>query len=53
MKLPQRFDTFLSCISAMADYPLTAPAVSPLTIWRWKKRTRMKSGTVADTTAVL
>ncbi|MND06455.1 hypothetical protein D3C83_278340 [compost metagenome] len=25
--------------------------MSPLTIWRWKKRTRRNSGTVAETTA--
>jgi hypothetical protein len=31
--------------------PFTAPAVSPLTIWRWKNRTSTNSGAVADTTA--
>ena len=34
-------------------YPFTAPAVRPDTIWRWKNMTRMKSGTVAETTGQL
>ena len=32
-------------------YPLTAPAVRPLTICRWKNITSTNSGAVADTTA--
>lgn len=35
----------------VAHYPFTAPAVRPLTIWRWKTMTRIKSGAVIDTAA--
>ena len=34
-------------------YPLTAPAVRPLTIWRWKTMTRRKSGAVIETAAAI
>ena len=32
-------------------YPLTAPAVRPLTSWRWNTMISTNSGAVADTTA--
>src|SRR3954453_11127558 len=38
-------------IWAIADYPLTAPAVSPATIRRWKNRTMMMMGIVTTIAA--
>src|SRR3954462_15401476 len=38
-------------IWAIADYPLTAPAVRPATIRRWKNRTMMMMGTVTTIAA--
>ncbi len=38
-------------LSVGRGQPLTAPAVSPLTICRWKNRISTKSGAVAETTA--
>src|SRR3954451_14003199 len=38
-------------IWAIADYPLTAPAVRPATMRRWKNRTMMMMGTVTTTAA--
>ena len=36
---------------AIRGYPLTAPAVRPLTIWRWNTITSRKSGAVMETAA--
>ncbi|KAJ02433.1 hypothetical protein PM02_14610 [Sulfitobacter mediterraneus] len=39
----------MSCLAA--HQPFTAPAVRPLTIWRWKTITSRNSGAVIDTAA--
>ena len=36
-----------------AAHPFTAPAVSPLTIWRWNTITRRNSGAVIETAAAM
>ena len=47
---PQALGQVLQLNSAIGRYPFTAPAVRPLTIWRWKNITRMNNSAVTDTT---